>query len=413
MHLKDKLLKSIKESFNIDDFGNDIIATPVTKHSVSKHSKIYDKVAAMASRYTMENNAHNRRFVYKRLDDDTLDLLETIIYHRDLIDDETIDFITNNGVLDFVDGFLEYQMQCCINVMSGKGVKTIKQDEIYEITDERLVRFKENYIDTIRDDNDRFYGYFHLGEDIRKMDATWLLRFIIEHNPYNLNLKWISIDDFNDDIMSQIRLDDLNLKLRLWSVVYTSLHNLDISANDDQFYEEVVSATTEKTSPLYACYFVRDKKELMDIAYNGILYGNTRWLQNLNWIDVREVTDMSDLFSDMSYGSCFAGDISLWDVHNVVNMESMFAGSEFDGDISNWNVSKDCYINDMFSYSAMHKCHRPKCPRNRKIDEGFDISDMGNEIDATIKKKQNVAKTSKNYKTVRDFINRGYDLDNP
>ena len=38
------------------------------------------------------------------------------------------------------------------------------------------------------------------------------------------------------------------------------------------------------------------------------------------------------------------GDISNWDVSNVVDMSRMFRDSEFNGDISNWDVSnvRDC-----------------------------------------------------------------------
>ena len=41
------------------------------------------------------------------------------------------------------------------------------------------------------------------------------------------------------------------------------------------------------------------------------------------------------MFSD----SGFNGDISKWDVGNVVDMAWMFRRSHFTGDISKWNVS--------------------------------------------------------------------------
>ena len=41
----------------------------------------------------------------------------------------------------------------------------------------------------------------------------------------------------------------------------------------------------------------------------------------------------------MFRGSQFDGDISKWDVSNVIDMSYMFYDSQFSGDISDWNVS--------------------------------------------------------------------------
>lgn len=70
---------------------------------------------------------------------------------------------------------------------------------------------------------------------------------------------------------------------------------------------------------------------------------------NLNDIDTSKIDDMSELFQ----GSSFDGDISLWDVSNVIYMSHMFLYNfDFTGkntDFSNWDVSKVENFNGMFA----------------------------------------------------------------
>ena len=152
-------------------------------------------------------------------------------------------------------------------------------------------------------------------------------------------------------------------------------------------------------------YFPKTKQELIENIKELI----DNKIYDLNCIDTREITDMSQLFKevninkikdtidiskwnvsnvkDMSYMffgcKSFDGDLSGWDVSNVetmeymftncknftgkglenwnvsnvINMESMFMGCEnFDGDLSKWDVSKTEYLEFMF-----YKCEKFDC----------------------------------------------------
>ena len=95
-------------------------------------------------------------------------------------------------------------------------------------------------------------------------------------------------------------------------------------------------------------YKVQDKEELKKIIKRTVrLLG---YDCNLNWIDVSNITDMSNLFQN----SKFNGDISRWDVSNVTDMKEMFWRSEFDGDISEWDVSNVTNMSRMFMNSLFN-----------------------------------------------------------
>ena len=96
---------------------------------------------------------------------------------------------------------------------------------------------------------------------------------------------------------------------------FTAREKLDIDL--DQYYA-VYKPTNRILKTLITCYCN--------------LYG---WNRSLNWLDVSDITDMSDLFLN----SKFNGDISSWDVGNVHDMKGMFWDTPFNGDIGKWNVS--------------------------------------------------------------------------
>ena len=75
----------------------------------------------------------------------------------------------------------------------------------------------------------------------------------------------------------------------------------------------------------YSCK-PNNKKELINAIKSRMYIEGPEC--DLNDIDVSLITDMSWLF----YDSDFNGDISEWNVSNVVAMWSMFSYSKFDGD---------------------------------------------------------------------------------
>ena len=101
-------------------------------------------------------------------------------------------------------------------------------------------------------------------------------------------------------------------------------------------------------------YFPQTKEELQDIILRRIKAEGNK--VDLNDIDVSKITDMSKLFERTN----FNGDISSWDVSNVIHMGGMFWGcSKCNQDISNWNVSKVKNMNKMFLACPIEEKYKP------------------------------------------------------
>ena len=145
-------------------------------------------------------------------------------------------------------------------------------------------------------------------------------------------------------------------------------------------YKDFLKVFVDKTVDEKHTYKVQNKDELISIMMTILARDPNA---NLNFLDVSNIDDMSELFSNnpathheylsqcnpdisewnvsnvtnmanMFYKSKFNGDISKWDVSNCKNMYGMFAWSEFNGDISKWDVGNCNILSTMFSHSKFN-----------------------------------------------------------
>ena len=98
--------------------------------------------------------------------------------------------------------------------------------------------------------------------------------------------------------------------------------------------EEVNDDDIEQLNYIVSAVRPDGVKQLKNIIY---FYSRKYKNESLNWLDVSEISDMSDLFT--LFCGPYNGDISKWDVSNVTKMTKMFSFSYFNGDISQWDVT--------------------------------------------------------------------------
>jgi surface protein len=90
----------------------------------------------------------------------------------------------------------------------------------------------------------------------------------------------------------------------------------------------------------------------MSNMFRGLKY----FIGDISLWNVSKVTNMEAMFGDTTFGeSYFKGNISRWDVSNVTNMRSMFASSKFNGDISEWDVKNVKDMSWMFAHAEFDR----------------------------------------------------------
>lgn len=154
------------------------------------------------------------------------------------------------------------------------------------------------------------------------------------------------------------RRDDRDL-MNTSSEMFASLSQ---SLNSKGYYAEKVGIDSSNgfgvTYSLYevrkasgAKIVARDKDHLIELIDARIKEEGPNC--DLNDIDVSHIREMEELFS-YSPRKDFNGDISQWDVSNVIDMSRMFYRSRFNGDISKWDVSNVRYMPGMFANSSFN-----------------------------------------------------------
>jgi len=116
--------------------------------------------------------------------------------------------------------------------------------------------------------------------------------------------------------------------------------------DDGELWDKEIESIKDLGDGIQPKYKVDNKFELRKIIKNS------KPNEDLNYLDVSSITDMSGLFAKLK----FNGDISEWDVSNVENMSVMFFKSSFNGDISKWNVSNVKDMSSMFENSQFSRC---------------------------------------------------------
>ena len=112
---------------------------------------------------------------------------------------------------------------------------------------------------------------------------------------------------------------------------------------------------------------LKNKKELYEVIMAGedfnkydyslvnnmsdMFFNETSDIPSLSMLNVSNVTNMNSMFEN----SLFNQDISSWDVSNVTDMSFMFQNTPFNQDIGNWDVSNVIYTGPMFKNTPFNQ----------------------------------------------------------
>lgn len=182
--------------------------------------------------------------------------------------------------------------------------------------------------------NSTFSYTFYFNADISNLDTSSVI---------SMNRIFQGAQKFQQDI-SNWNLENLQSAIDAFNSIGTKM-NIMIAYQPVKMRESYpVSTKSELINELFSY----KGKPGFDLGDNG----------DYNYIDVSEVTDMSDLFKDKT---TFNGDITKWNTAKVTNMNNMFENAAaFDKDISKWVIGSATTHVDIFKGASLDPSKRPK-----------------------------------------------------
>jgi len=426
------VLRGINESFDIDDMDNDIATSmSASKQSVRKQSKIYDMVKSFIDDHKGIDMDEYRHSIS---DEDYQFFVDMENYG---IDDDTEVLIRKSGMsVLFQNGRIFYLMNRIIEYVISQKRSDFENSALYG----EMMDVITNRINKIASRKDVLYAYYK----VKDRDE---LKRIVHSILYDVNnFNWIDVTGIINMTGLCESLHRKKLDISLWDVSnvrymtkmfsYAHIGGLDISKWDvgnvtnmsfmfqrtrlygDEridFSKWNVSKVRNMSAMFTSCDDLilensLRKWDVSSVKDMSCMFQSSNFNGDISIWDVSNVVDMTQMF----FSSGFNRPISGWDVSNVTSMEYMFSESDFNRDISRWNVLGHCDISHMFHHCSIRKSFIPK-RLTMKVNESFEIEDMGNDITPTPSVKKKVVKKSRVYmkfeKLVNDYnniISEGY-----
>ena len=264
----------------------------------------------------------------------------------------------------------EFNFDICTAVMGGKWEMPTKQDYLelinnckieYNTDEEECIFIGPNGNTLIFPTAEvhmkayTYEGFKIADDDAAYMGSYWTRDINANNEPYMFTFNLYDETVYmctscDDDYCTQARAV---LKLSNKKDIHENTLNI-LSDIDDTFVEDIDIPCKNINNKIHALYkyFPTTKEELIEIIKAEV--EEKGWRCSLNHIDVSRITDMSYLFGDnlinIGYNlEKFNGNISRWNVSNVINMEGMFLHNvDFNRDISKWDVSNVKNMEAMF-----------------------------------------------------------------